>query len=66
MMYQGFDMWMFVDGKEVTVMAYFKAPSSCTPNDKSDEMMVVLPTEISLWCLLYKLVAIPWNSASWV
>jgi hypothetical protein len=36
---------MFVEGKEITVMAYFKAPSTCTLNDKPDKMMVVLPTD---------------------
>jgi hypothetical protein len=39
---------MFVEGKKVTVISYFKEPSSCTPDDKSDKMMVVLPTEISV------------------
>jgi hypothetical protein len=45
-MYRRFDIWMFVGGKEITVMANLKAPFSCMPNDKSDKMMVVLLTEI--------------------
>jgi hypothetical protein len=65
MMYQRFDMWMFVEGKKVTVMAYFKVLFSCTPDDKSDKMMVVLPTEISVWYLLYSLLQYPGIQPLW-